>query len=479
MLTIKSKAKFIGKYLLKAVVLLIIIFPIDIKWDSKESCFNDVETQGDKDLFLHCLGVYSIDNLLRLDIWENLGTAEFDSENWDEAINAYRHVASYGNLSKDSQIRLGEAYYQLNQFENASMIWQNSVKTYPDQYDTYKSLVKLHLRLSEIAEVERVINQWSEKFPDGFEPFYYKGLLTILNDNEEATLILEECVKLDDSFVGKIQVLLDGINESDKVQNEWERLTLKGVAYGKIGSWEFAEYSFRKAIEYNSAYSDAWAFLGEAQQQLGYADGYTSLTNALKNSPGSSNANGMMALYWRRRASYGLASAYLFNLTQRYPGDYHWHLEWGHTLIEAGYPAEAIQHYEKASMIKPDELIIWESIAKASLKNSVNLRTIGLPAARRANELNPNNPVLHNLMGVIMTNLNDPISAERFFFKAISMDRSLYSAYYHLGQLYLTQGKRDLAENYLRFVVAYDADDSCESVSTQILIDRYFPDRND
>ena len=70
-----------------------------------------------------------------------------------------------------------------------------------------------------------------------------------------------------------------------------------------MGEWEYAREAFRRATDLDPEYADAWAFLGEAQQQISgketgsYSEvGLSELQRALQVDPNSILANFFMGL---------------------------------------------------------------------------------------------------------------------------------------------------------------------------------------
>jgi len=78
------------------------------------------------------------------------------------------------------------------------------------------------------------------------------------------------------------------------------------------------------------------------------------------------------------------------------------------------------------------------------------LEDVGLPAARQALTLEPDNPVLMDLLGTVYLQLADLDSAERFFLRALERDPEQAAILIHLGQLNLIREEKETAFGYLR-----------------------------
>jgi tetratricopeptide (TPR) repeat protein len=95
-------------------------------------------------------------------------------------------------------------------------------------------------------------------------------------------------------------------------------------------------------------------------------------------------------------------------------------------------------------------------LARFSIENSMEAREVGLPAARMALLLQPDDPATLDLMGWTMMYFHDWASAERFLQQAIQRDADFVSAHLHLGQLYVQTGQYALAKKHLLQVVSLD-----------------------
>ncbi|MBE0699161.1 MAG: tetratricopeptide repeat protein, partial [Anaerolineaceae bacterium] len=65
---------------------------------------------------------------------------------------------------------------------------------------------------------------------------------------------------------------------------------------------------------------------------------------------------------------------------------------WGNTWAEKGDLLVALEHFQKATTLDPQNSLYWQYLARFTVDYSVNVRFIGLPAARQAVVLAPNDP---------------------------------------------------------------------------------------
>jgi tetratricopeptide (TPR) repeat protein len=100
--------------------------------------------------------------------------------------------------------------------------------------------------------------------------------------------------------------------------------------------------------------------------------------------------------------------------------------------------------------LEPNNAFAWRTLARFSIDYNSDIRGLGLPAARQALLLVPEDPAALDLLGLAFFQLGDTISAERFLQRAIEKDATFAEAYLHLGQLYIQQQESLLARDYLR-----------------------------
>jgi len=134
----------------------------------------------------------------------------------------------------------------------------------------------------------------------------------------------------------------------------------------------------------------------------------------------------------------------------------------------------ALAYYQSAALIKPSDAHYWTLLAEFCAVHQVSLREVGLPAARQALTLAPENAPALDAMGQVLVGLDDLASAERFFQQALQKDASLAAAHLHLAQVYLQVGQ--LPEAQVRLTQAYQlaGEQSNVRLVAQRLLERFF-----
>jgi tetratricopeptide (TPR) repeat protein len=246
-----------------------------------------------------------------------------------------------------------------------------------------------------------------------------------------------------------------------------------GRELGNLQEWALAEMALVQATEVDPNYSDAWAFLGEARQQVG-GDGLAELQTAYEIDPDSIAVNSLMSLYWRRRGQYDLAIEYLQGAIESDEGSPTLIAELGNLYAEAGNLPEAQSLYLQAIELAPWDPTFWKLLAELSFMSQASIRDHGLPAARQTLYLDRDDPYAMDLLGRMLMLLGDNITAERFFRKALSYDPGFFPARLHLGQVLLNLGEFDSAIIQLELVIELGLN-SEEAQHAERLLQSYFP----
>ena len=146
----------------------------------------------------------------------------------------------------------------------------------------------------------------------------------------------------------------------------------------------------------------------------------------------------------------------------------------GGAYEQTGDLLAALTHYQRAVELAPSQAITWRALANFSLRNSVDLTGIGLPAARRLVELANNDWQSDDIAGQILLEIDDMVGAEVLLKKAVELDPTQAAPSLHLGLLYLQTGNRAAAYSYLNQAKVFDPDGPY-GWQAKRLLEQYFP----
>jgi tetratricopeptide (TPR) repeat protein len=299
------------------------------------------------------------------------------------------------------------------------------------------------------------------------------GLMMAINQPDEALKILALASRLNPDLAPAILIVDQGINGSNPSDPMSYRLLLVGRALGTLGEWQMAQTAFIQASQISPDYAESWAYLSEAQEQLGQ-DGFPALNKALSLDPNSILIQGFMALYWENHGKPDIALDYIDEIIEKDPTNGMWQVEKGNALAAIGNLVDALAQYQKAVALDPNKPAYWRALANFSLRYNVQLQSVGLPAARKAVALDPENPTGLDLLAQFLLIGNDLSSAESVLLKAISIDPKNIMAQYHLGLTYQREGFADSAYQALTLAASL-AEGQPIYAQIQQALDLYFP----
>ena len=267
-----------------------------------------------------------------------------------------------------------------------------------------------------------------------------------------------------------------------------------GRALGSLGEWVLAGAAFERAVELRPDYAEAWAFLGEARQHLDEArliqafpvsggqaapaktgSALAALEKALALDPGSVSTCLLLALYWQRQGDFDQAlenAQAAANLAPRSPAV---QAELGGNLAQAGHLPAALEAYQRASGLAPHDPTYLRLLAAFTLQYDHQVREVGLPAARRAVLIAPDDPASLVTLGQVLFTLGDLVNAERFLQRALALDPGFAPARLHLGLVHLLQNDTDRALEQFTLVRSLAAGTPLADQAERIIASNFTP----
>ncbi|MCC6146183.1 MAG: tetratricopeptide repeat protein [Anaerolineaceae bacterium] len=408
----------------------------------------------------------------RTELWIRLGRFYLQAGKWEEAVESLSGVASRPNFDSEGAFSLGEAYWQSGKPEQAIKIWKPLVISEEAPPELYSLLEGLQRQQGDMDGALQTLNYWIERVPDSAYPKLELGFLLAVDNPSSAAEVLNQAINIDRTLSGRLYPLRKALKGESLSKRD--HLMQTGRALAGLGQWDLAEILFERAIQQNSEDAEAWAFFGEAQQQMG-KDGLPALVHAEDLSPNSPTVQALMSLYWRRHEKPDRALILLRTLAATEPEESIWQLELGSAAAETGDLMAAMAYFQNAVKMEPENPLVWSSLARFCVEYMVAAREVGLPAARRLLELSPNDQEGYVLMGRLLFSLGDLASAERFLLQGVSLDPSEAPANLVLGQLYLQEEKYEPAFYYLQKAVTLSNPGQVEGLLAKRLLDRFFP----
>jgi tetratricopeptide (TPR) repeat protein len=408
----------------------------------------------------------------RNDLWERAGLAAYYEGNNAETIRLLGIARSQDPLSAQAWEALGTAYWNGNDHQTALVIWQDGSAAYPSDVFLYDRLALVyHENGDTTSEQNALVKRLS--FASDANAHYQLGLLLTLSDPVGALKELTSASSLDPKFDPAVQTLRAAMAVSDTESDPARRFIAIGRGLGLVEEWGLAEKAFEKAVSANGKNAEAWAWLGEARQQNGQ-DGGADLNQALTLDSQDAIIHALRGLYWKRQGNTAQALAEYLQAAQIEPDNPAWQASSGDAYSQKGDLVSALAAYQKATQLAPTDVAYWRLLAMFCSDNNLLILDIGLPAAKQAAQLAPNDPPTLDVLGWLYSNAGLLYNAQQTLLQAIKHAPDLALAHLHLAENYLRQGDRASAFNELNLTVQLDKDGTSGRMAAQIL-KQYFP----
>jgi tetratricopeptide (TPR) repeat protein len=242
---------------------------------------------------------------------------------------------------------------------------------------------------------------------------------------------------------------LDNFSKSDDLGRGWMEV---GQALGQMGEWRLAVAAFEYSVDAEPRLAETWALLGEARDQAGL-DGGQALQTAYSLNNQSAVTLGLLGLHERRTRNYGGAMMYFERAARLEPAKAIWQLELAATYEALGDLPRTQSFLVEAARLEPRNPQVWRTIAAFTLAHAVEISETGLPAARQAAALAPEDPLSLDMMGQILFALGDAPTARRYFSQAVEIAPTNAALWYHLGQAAAATNDNTTAYNAFMNVV--------------------------
>lgn len=409
----------------------------------------------------------------RPDLWDDAGMQALLHEDYAAAIEYFERAQQERQIGADGWVALGTAHQLTGDNQKAIQIWEEAIAFDNANVEAYRLLAVNYRQNGDYPAAIEALNQLTLLQPGNAAARFELGLLLASSNPEEAITNFEITADLDDSFQEDSDILRRALRDALASDDPAYAAVITGQALASVSEWRLAAENFVLAIEYDLEYAEAWAYLGEAKQRLGQG-GFEELQTALLLNPDSLSANIFQALYWQRLNQPEQALVYLTKATELNPENPDLFVDLGRLTAQAGDLPIALEHYKQAIQLAPSTSRYWVALAEFTVDFEVFIEDEGLPAARQALELAPEDPAVLVANGRVAYLMEDHINAIRFYDQAIILAPEYAATYIHLGLLHLTQGNRTEAES--AFLRALEIDlDGLVGQQAQRLLEQYFP----
>ena len=288
--------------------------------------------------------------------------------------------------------------------------------------------------------------------PDPLEISFQQGLELAASDPLAALPFLQDVSFSSNPSAPAARKLAQAVQAARLAGDPAYTLTASGQALAAMGEWELARKAFLRAVELAPDYVEAWAYLGEAQQQSG-EDGLPALKRALELNPDSLSAQLFSALYWQRQGNYRQAGLHFYVAALIAPADPYIQIQWGQNSVLAGDTSGARNHFQRAAELSPDNPEVQKHLVRYSLDTELYVEEIALPAAQKLLKDDPSDPEILTLLGRAHSFLEESEAARFYLLRAVTLDPDYAPAQLYYGLFLLSSGERQEALLHLTKVL--------------------------
>jgi tetratricopeptide (TPR) repeat protein len=459
--------------ILLAVIGLIAIPPILTGYAS----LRQAESAWESGDFSHAATAYERSARLlpwRGDVWEQAAMGQSFMGNFDNSILLFERAEQRNTLSAEGWDLLGQSHWLKGDHESAIASWDRGVEAYPLHARFYAHLSKAYFEKGDIRAEQEALEQWVASEGETDTAAHYRlGLLLSISEPDRAIGEFLLAASLDPQYDSAVETMRTTLNLASLETDDSSKLVLTGRGLGLVNEWPLAAQAFRQAVTADGKDAEAWAWLGEAEQQLGQ-DGRAELDKALSLDRTNPIVRSLRGVYWMRQDRGDQALAEYLLAAEYDPDNPAWRISVGEAYAQRGDLQAALASYLRATEMAPTDVTVWRALAAFSAQYNMQLEDIGLPAAQMAVELSGEDPLALDMLGWTLALLERYDEARDTLEHALSLDPELPQAHLHLGIVALQTDDWEAAKEH--FQQASDLDPAGPvGEQAQMLLNQYFP----
>ena len=312
-----------------------------------------------------------------------------------------------------------------------------------------------------------------ESVSEDTEVLYLLGLIFSVTDPDRSPGYLGLAAAIDPEYQTNARSMIAAIQTAGLAESPSYQQMQIGQTLGGISNWPLAFAAFSNAVTLDPDYAEAWAYLGMSQMQL-QQDSSQALLTALELDSNSITANIFYAQYLEQNGEPEKGLPYIHTALELEPGNISLIHETGYYNARMGNLIEAYSYFEEVLILEPEQFDSWHQLANFCINYEYNVAEIGLPAARQAFMLFPNDPEGLVLLGRAYSLIGNPTMGIKLIKETLQMSPKDINALYYMGLINISLGNFAEAESYFLQVIANTSDQSIIT-KVQSLLDTFIP----
>jgi tetratricopeptide (TPR) repeat protein len=406
----------------------------------------------------------------RADLYELAGHAYYHAKEYALADAAYQKAFESNVLSPEGWVAWGDVHYLNADPQRAFDVWAQALEQEDPSDQLYSRLSQIYDEKADYPRAAQYLQKYVSMHSDAASAHYRLGLLLALSDPNKALSELTSASQLDPQLDPAVQTLRTSLNLASLNGSSSERSVIIGRGLGLVEEWPLAYAAFEEALKADAKNAEAWAWLGEANQQMGLPEGGgEELDQALTLNPNLPTVRGLRGLYFQRVGNFRAALTEFQFAAKLEPDNPAWQVSIGEAHSKLGDLIRALEAYQAATTLVPDDASYWRLLAIFCAQNNVNVKDVGVPAAQKAVILAKDDAASLDVLGWLLLLDARHEEAEKTLMRSLELDSQNTSAHLHLGMLYLQKDDRVSAYDHL--IKARDLGNA----EAEVLLNLYFP----
>lgn len=317
----------------------------------------------------------------------------------------------------------------------------------------------------DFAESVALLRQLNALDPTDLVSATLLGACLVLVEPAAAPAVLEAAARQGDVFAAAI---LNAV-QSPPASGRTGALAEVGRVFMQHAAWPLAAEAFRQLIRIDPLNAPAQAYYGLALQQLGL-DARPALEEAVRLDPGSTTALSALGLYWQTQGQPQQALPLLRRALSLDPQNSAFAASLAAADASAGDIQSALAGYRQAAELDSTNPVFWRLLAGFCLARGVEIAETGIPAARNAVALQPDDPGSMDLLGYAHYLAGNRTLAERLLARAVALDPASAPPRLHYGMLLSTQQRYAEARSQLTAAANLGGDSSTGELARRVLL---------
>lgn len=327
--------------------------------------------------------------------------------------------------------------------------------------------VAAHLQADDVVGAIETLRAWLDEHPEDLMAWEDLAGLTIATEPEQARPIILRALQHHPGGSPVLDGLL-GLAQDLDVTPAATTLARAGELFASNGRWAVAAAAWQHVLTLQPEFPQVRAYLGLALLRQG-RDGLPLIDQAATDATGDPIVRGLYGQALLESADLEGALRELDAAAGLDPGNPAIAAAHADALSRSGDYQAASMRYQDAAALAPDEPVFWLLLAEFSLQNGYEPGTLGLPAARNAAVLDPDNPSAIGALGFAWHLAGDGRLAERLLRRSLEMDPLDATGWYRYGLVLVDLGRVAEGSDAFRSAMALDPDGDVGGLAVRTL----------